>query len=157
MRHQAKRAAPGQTAAAIDGAVVEMVSMAEFAVGLLVMHDVSEGFPPHDTEIVDPVKLANVRVVEPEPPGEAMTTVVGFAVTEGGGVVITMEKFEVAVAGMLCASATMMVKLDVPPAVGVPEIVPVAALSCNPPGKLLPGATDHVYGLIPPVAVRVAE
>jgi hypothetical protein len=48
---------------------------------------------------------------------------------------------------LLCAgtplSVTATVKLDVPFAVGVPEITPVAGASVSPAGRL-PEAIDHV-------------
>ena len=46
------------------------------------------------------------------------------------------------------------VKLDVPTAVGVPDITPVAALSDNPLGNV-PTLIDHVTGPVP-IASRVA-
>ena len=59
-------------------------------------------------------------------------------------------------AGLLL-SVTLTVKLDVPSAVGVPEITPVDADSVNPAGSF-PELIDqlYVYGAAPPVAVRVA-
>jgi hypothetical protein len=57
----------------------------------------------------------------------------------------------------LCAgeleSETLKLKLDVPLAVGVPEITP-ALESVNPAGRL-PDATDHVYPGVPPDAESV--
>jgi hypothetical protein len=41
-----------------------------------------------------------------------------------------------------CESVTFTVKLEVPAAVGVPEITPVAELRVRPPGKL-PDVTVH--------------
>jgi len=64
-------------------------------------------------------------------------------VSGGGTVPIVMEKVAVAVAGVDWESFTCTVKLTVPLAVGVPEITP-PAFSCNPAGKLLPDARDHV-------------
>jgi hypothetical protein len=46
------------------------------------------------------------------------------------------------------------VKLDVPVAVGVPEITPVA-VRVSPAGSV-PLAIDQEYGGVPPVAARVA-
>jgi hypothetical protein len=48
------------------------------------------------------------------------------------------------------------VKLDVPGAVGVPEITPVVVLKLRPAGRD-PLATLHFKGAVPPVAVSVAE
>ena len=50
-------------------------------------------------------------------------------------------------------SVTLTVKLLVPAAVGVPDIV--APLRLNPAGSD-PLAIDHVYGAVPPLAVSVA-
>src|SRR5215813_7135751 len=50
--------------------------------------------------------------------------------------------------------ATPIVKLDVPAAVGVPEITPVLAARVNPAGSV-PLAIDQVYGGVPPLAARV--
>jgi hypothetical protein len=50
-------------------------------------------------------------------------------------------------------SVTLTVKLLVPAAVGVPEIVPFAA-SVNPAGNV-PLASDHVYGGVPPEAAKL--
>jgi hypothetical protein len=49
------------------------------------------------------------------------------------------------------ASVTVAVKLDVPLAVGVPEIRPVLEDRLSPAGRL-PDVTDQVYGVVPPVA-----
>lgn len=49
-------------------------------------------------------------------------------------------------ADVVCAglplSVTVAVRFEFPPAVGVPEIVPVAAVSVNPAGRL-PDVIDH--------------
>ncbi len=50
-------------------------------------------------------------------------------------------------------SVTFTVKLLAPAAVGVPEIVPLAA-SVNPPGSA-PLAIVHAYGGVPPEAASV--
>jgi hypothetical protein len=52
-------------------------------------------------------------------------------------------------------SATLIVKLNDPDAVGVPEIVPVAERD-RPPGKA-PELMLQVYGVVPPVAASVVE
>ena len=54
----------------------------------------------------------------------------------------------------LWASETWTVKVDVPLAVGVPEIVPVAPSKMIPAGGA-PFVIDHVYGNVPPVAASV--
>jgi hypothetical protein len=143
--------------AAVTGAVVLISSVAEFAVAFIVLQSASDGSPEHATVIAPPEKLAKLSVVDPLSPGAAIVIWVGFAVTAGGAGEITMEKFADAVAGVLSASVTMTVKLKVPLAVGVPEIAPVGALSCNPGGKLLPDASDHAYGLAPPAAASELE
>jgi hypothetical protein len=51
-------------------------------------------------------------------------------------------------------SCTPTAKLEVPLAVGVPEITPLGD-NVSPAGKL-PEITDHVYPGVPPVALSVA-
>ena len=53
-------------------------------------------------------------------------------------------------------AVTRTVKLEVPVAVGVPEMTPVLAASVSPAGSA-PLAIDHVYGGVPPVAASVVE
>ncbi len=53
------------------------------------------------------------------------------------------------------ASVTRTVKLLVPVAVGVPEITPELGASDRPGGSV-PEARDHVYGVVPPLALNVA-
>ena len=55
---------------------------------------------------------------------------------------------------LLAASVTLAVKLDVPVAVGVPEITP-AALRDSPDGSVPLERMLHVYGVVPPVAASV--
>src|SRR5262245_19211955 len=52
-------------------------------------------------------------------------------------------------------AVTLTVKPEVPVAVGVPEITPLAGVRVSPAGSV-PLAIDHVYGGVPPVAVRFA-
>ena len=52
------------------------------------------------------------------------------------------------------ASVTLIVKLDVPTAVGVPDRVPVDEPRVIPAGSV-PLLTDQVYGAVPPLAVSV--
>jgi hypothetical protein len=54
-----------------------------------------------------------------------------------------MLRLAVDVSGVPSESLTPTVKLDVPAAVGVPEIAPLLAFSVNPEGKL-PVVTFHV-------------
>ena len=56
---------------------------------------------------------------------------------------IVMDEFTVAVWAGLLESSTVSVKAEVPLAVGVPEMIPVEALSVSPAGRL-PAVTDHV-------------
>ena len=58
------------------------------------------------------------------------------------------------VAVWLLASVTLIVKFDVPAAVGVPDSSPVEAFRVIPAGRL-PPLTDHAYGPVPPLAVSV--
>lgn len=60
------------------------------------------------------------------------------------------------VAVLLLASVTLMVKVEVPDAVGVPVIAPDDAFKVRPAGRE-PVLTLHVYGVVPPVACTVAE
>ena len=52
-------------------------------------------------------------------------------------------------------SVTFAVKPKVPEAVGVPEIAPVDAFKLKPGGRE-EAVIDQVYGVVPPVAARVA-
>jgi hypothetical protein len=72
-------------------------------------------------------------------------------VTAGGLTVID----NAAVAEADALSVAFTVKLAVPAAVGVPDIVPLAA-RVSPAGSV-PPATDHVYGGVPPDALKVCE
>jgi hypothetical protein len=58
------------------------------------------------------------------------------------------------VASTLVESLTSMVKLNVPGVVGDPERTP-ADDNVSPGGRVLEVASDHVYGLTPPVAANV--
>ena len=53
-------------------------------------------------------------------------------------------------------SVALMVKLAVPPAVGVPVIAPVVLFSERPSGSE-PAETVYVYGDVPPLAETVCE
>ena len=64
---------------------------------------------------------------------------------------MVIEKFFVYVDEFV--SITCTIKLDVPVAVGVPDITPVELLRVKPFGRV--PVFDHVYGSTPPVAVRV--
>jgi len=56
-----------------------------------------------------------------------------------------------AVATAFVASSTCTVKLDVPCAVGVPEMTPVVGEIESPDGSV-PATMLHAYGVTPPVA-----
>ncbi len=71
-----------------------------------------------------------------------------------GTTCMTMESAFVAVAATL--SVTFAVKLEVPDVVGVPVMAPDEALRESPAGRL-PDCSDHVYGVVPPVAVSATE
>ena len=64
-----------------------------------------------------------------------------------------MDSFAVAVCVGLEESAACTVKEEVPAVAGVPEIWPLEE-RLSPAGKL-PLATDHVYGVVPPLALSV--
>ena len=67
----------------------------------------------------------------------------------------TIERACVAVCAVgVVLSVALTVKLYVPEAVGVPEIV--LPLSVRPVGSE-PAEMDHVYGLVPPLAASVCE
>ena len=70
----------------------------------------------------------------------------------GAGGVIVMEQVEVAEAEIW--SVTLTPKLKLPAVVGVPEICPEAEI--DNPGGNCPLASAHVYGGVPPEALRVA-
>jgi hypothetical protein len=71
-----------------------------------------------------------------------------------GVAAITIELAADWVCTGLLLSDTETVKLEVPPLVGVPEVAPVADAKLSPAGRL-PDETDHLYGLVPPVALKV--
>jgi hypothetical protein len=76
-------------------------------------------------------------------------------VTDTAGLT-TMLRLAVAVLAVgVSESVTVTVKFTVPEAVGVPEMAPVAELSTRPAGKL-PVVTAQEYGVMPPVACKVA-
>jgi hypothetical protein len=51
-------------------------------------------------------------------------------------------------------SVTVAVKVNVPTAVGVPEITPVELFSVSPAGSA-PEVTLHAQGVAPPAAIRL--
>ena len=53
-------------------------------------------------------------------------------------------------------SVTLKVTVEIPAAVGVPEITPVVALSVRPAGSV-PLCIDQLYGDTPPPAARLCE
>ena len=57
-------------------------------------------------------------------------------------------------AGTAWLSRTRTVKFHLPFFVGVPLITPVTALSPSPGGRA-PDDNDQLYGVVPPVAIRV--
>ncbi len=81
--------------------------------------------------------------------GSALAVVIltGFTTDSDRALVADCAGFE--------ASVTRTVKFDVPFVVGVPEITP-ADDSDRPAGRV-PEASDHEYGVVPPVAVRDLE
>jgi hypothetical protein len=76
-------------------------------------------------------------------------------VMETGGAAAFTVMLRAAVAVWLAASWTLAVKVLVPEPVGVPVIAPVLALRIKPAGRV-PERIDHVYGWVPPVAVKAA-
>lgn len=77
-------------------------------------------------------------------------------VTVGGCAVEEIVMLKDCVPVLLFASFTCTVKDEVPEVVGVPAISPVDAVKLNPAGSE-PDVTLHVYGVVPPDAVSVAE
>ena len=68
----------------------------------------------------------------------------------------TNEKLADLVRAGLSASATVTVKLNVPVAVGVPEITPEVVARVSPEGRA-PDVIDQAYGAMPPLACRTLE
>ena len=97
---------------------------------------------------IPPLAVSVVEYATPcVPPGRAVVVI-----DTAGGAATTMLSALVA----LCAPAvTRAVMLNVPDAVGVPEITPVPAVRVMPAGSA-PLAIDQLYGGVPPVAARVA-
>jgi len=73
-----------------------------------------------------------------------------------GATVTASEIFADWVCAGLLESVTVAVKLNDPVAVGVPRMIPVAAVRLSPAGRLLPELIDHLYGVVPPAALSVA-
>jgi len=69
---------------------------------------------------------------------------------DGAGAAMAIESLTDWLCAGLPPSLTVTVKLPVPEAVGVPEIRPVAEARLSPAGR--PPLTDHVYGVVPPLA-----
>jgi hypothetical protein len=90
------------------------------------------GTPPSPETVAVKVTLIPVPAVSAEE-----VSVVALA----AGVTVR-EKEATTVAGVLSESATWMAKVEVPAAVGVPEMTPVAAASDSPAGRL-PEITLH--------------
>lgn len=78
------------------------------------------------------------------------------AVLTTGAGLTTMDN-DLATVVTLFASVAVTVKLNVPVAVGVPEITPVVAASDKPPGNAPDAMVHDAYGLVPPVAAKVCE
>ena len=68
---------------------------------------------------------------------------------------IVMLRVAVAILAGVEESVTVTVKLEVPAAVGVPEITP-APLNVRPAGSV-PDVTAQVYGAVPEEAANVVE
>ncbi len=74
----------------------------------------------------------------------------------GAAAFTVRDRAWVAVARTPTPSAVCIVKLTVPGVVGVPVMAPVVAFRLTPTGRV-PVATVHVYGGMPPVAVKFCE
>ena len=68
---------------------------------------------------------------------------------------VMLNAFVAVCAVGVVASVTFTVKLNVPEAVGVPEIAPLEAVKLNPPGNE-PALMLQLYGVVPPLATNVA-
>jgi len=91
---------------------------------------------------VPPVALTACEYVFPAVPGGNKDVLI---LSAGAAIVIASE----ALADADAASVALTLKLEVPAAVGVPEMVPPASVS---PAGSDPLDTDHAYGELPPVA-----
>src|SRR5262249_5931635 len=88
-------------------------------------------------------------------PGSPPSTIAGVGLD---GQIMTAPAFTVmprALVTFWAPAVTRTVKLEVPIAVGVPEIAPVPGVSVSPAGSV-PLASDQVYGGVPPLAATVA-
>src|SRR5262245_62864848 len=88
--------------------------------------------------------------------GSAPSTMAGVGLF---GQIIAVGMLTVMLSGRVTVSSpanTSATKLNVPSAVGVPEITPEFAASVSPGGSA-PLAIDQVYGGVPPSAVRPVE
>jgi hypothetical protein len=103
--------------------------------------------------VVPPVAASVVEYAVPTCPEGTEVVVICTGVTAAATVSVN-DFVAVCVVGVV-ESATLAVKLNEPEAVGVPEIVPFAAMF-NPPGRT-PELMLQVYGVVPPVAASVVE
>lgn len=68
---------------------------------------------------------------------------------------VMLNDFVAVCAVGVAESVALMVKVEEPEAVGVPEIVPVEAFNVRP-ARRDPELMDQVYGAVPPATARVA-
>ena len=71
-----------------------------------------------------------------------------------GGTTVMVKSLLAVYAFGSVTSVIAIVNVVVPIAVGLPVIVP-SEVNENPGGRLVPVASDHWYGVVPPVAVSV--
>jgi hypothetical protein len=103
--------------------------------------------------VVPPLAVSVAEYTVPAcPAGNALVVIcTGTAVA----LTVSVNVFVVVCAVGVVESVTFAVKLNVPAAIGVPEIVPVPD-SVTPAGSA-PEAMLQLYGVVPPVATSVAE
>ena len=100
---------------------------------------------------VPPLACSVVEYAVPVvPPGSDVV------VTVGGCTIVATTILNACVPILFAASFSCTVNDAVPAVVGVPVICPVELFSERPAGKK-PKVTDHVYGVVPPLASRVVE
>ena len=96
--------------------------------------------------VVPPLACSVVEYAVPAvPPGRDVV------VTNGGCAIVATTILNAFVPVLFAASVACTLNDAVPAVVGVPVICPVELFSERPAGKE-PEVTDHVYGVVPPLA-----
>jgi hypothetical protein len=97
-------------------------------------------------QVTEVFEVFDTSAVREAVPADGTVAAAGVTVTTTAGETVT---WKVAEPETLLESVTVTPKLDVPVAVGLPEIVPLDALRTRPAGSS-PDEVAYVYGAVPP-------